>query len=75
MDRCYLHQPRKLERQSQQVQLMAKIYSKATYVLVWFRETADNSNTALERIHIAAENESLDSLNDTTIQQAILALL
>jgi hypothetical protein len=64
-----------LKEQSQQVQLMAKIYSKATCVLVWLGETADNSDTALERIRIAAENGSLDSLNDKTIQQAILALL
>jgi hypothetical protein len=64
-----------LKEQSQQVQLMAKIYSKAARILVWLGETADNSNTALERIRIAAENESLDSLNDTTIQQSILALL
>jgi Heterokaryon incompatibility protein (HET) len=64
-----------LKEQSQQVQLMAKIYSKATRVLVWLGETADNSDTALERIRIAAENGSPDSLNDKTIQQAILALL
>jgi len=54
---------------------MAKIYSKATRVLVWLGETADNSDIALKRIHIAAENESPDSLNDKIIQQAILALL
>jgi hypothetical protein len=64
-----------LKEQGQQVQLMAKIYSKATRVLVWLGETADNSDIALERIRIAAENESLYSLNDETIQQAILALL
>jgi hypothetical protein len=64
-----------LEEKSQQVQLMAKIYSKASHVLVWLGETADNSDKALERIRIAAENESPDSLNDKTIQQAILALL
>ena len=64
-----------LKEQSQQVQLMAKIYSKATRVLVWLGETADNSDTALERMRIAAENESPDSLNDKTIRQAILALL
>ncbi|KAF8847357.1 HET-domain-containing protein, partial [Acephala macrosclerotiorum] len=64
-----------LKEQGQQVQLMAKIYSKATRVLVWLGEMVDNSDTALERIRIAAENESPDSLNDKTIQQAILALL
>jgi hypothetical protein len=64
-----------LKEQSQQVQLMAKIYSKATRVLVWLGEAADNSDTALEKICIAAENESPDSLKDKTIQNAILALL
>jgi hypothetical protein len=64
-----------LKEQGQQVQLMAKIYSKATRVLVWLGETADNSDIALKRIHIAAENESPDSLSDKIIQQAILALL
>ena len=64
-----------LEEQGKQVQLMAKIYSKATRVLVWLGETADNSDIALERIRFAAENESSDSLNDKTIQQAILAIL
>jgi hypothetical protein len=64
-----------LEEKGQQVQLMAKIYSKAARVLVWLGETEDNSDIALERIRIAAENESPDSLNDKTIQQAILALL
>jgi hypothetical protein len=64
-----------LEERGQQVQLMAKIYSKATRVLVWLGETADNSDTALETIRIAAENESPESLNDNTIKQAILALL
>ena len=34
---------------------MAKIYSKVARVLVWLGETADNSDTALERIRIAAE--------------------
>jgi hypothetical protein len=64
-----------VEEKGQQVQLMAKIYSKAARVLVWLGETEDNSDIALERIRIAAENESPDSLNDKTIQQAILALL
>ena len=64
-----------LEEQGQQVQLMAKIYSKATRVLVWLGETADNSDTALEKIHFAAENDSLDSLINKPIRKAILALL
>ncbi|OCL03806.1 HET-domain-containing protein, partial [Glonium stellatum] len=64
-----------LKEQGHQVQLMAEIYSKAIRVLVWLGETADNSDTAMERIRIAAENESTDSLNNKIIQQAIFALL
>lgn len=65
------------EEQGQQVQRMAKIYSKAARVLVWLGETtrAPDSDTALETIRIAAEDESTNSLNDKVIQQAILALL
>ena len=63
-----------LEEKSNQVQLMAKIYSKATRVLVWLGETADDSDGALEGIRDIAAKESMNSL-DKTIQQAILALL
>jgi hypothetical protein len=64
------------EERAQQVQLMAKIYSRATRVLVWLGETAANSDEALlDIVHIGAEYDSLDSLNDRKIQQAILALL
>jgi hypothetical protein len=69
------------EEQGQQVQRMAKIYSKAARVLVWLGETArdsdtaPSSNTALETIRIASEDETTNSLNDKAIQQAILALL
>ena len=54
---------------------MAKIYSKAARVLVWLGETAGDSDTALEGIRIAAENESTSSLDGKTIKQAIFALL
>jgi hypothetical protein len=64
-----------LEEQGYQVQLMAKIYSKASRVLVWLGETADNSDIALEGIRIAAESESANSLNDKNTQQAIFELL
>jgi Heterokaryon incompatibility protein (HET) len=58
-----------------QVQLMAKIYSEANRVIVWLGEMADNSNDALEGIRVAAQQESTNSLNDKTLQRAILALL
>lgn len=63
------------KEQSQQVQLMAKIYSQATHVLIWLGETSSDSNIALESIGIAAENESMNYLNNEAIQQAVLALL
>ena len=63
-----------LEEKGNQVQLMAKIYSKAARVLVWLGETADDSDGALEGIRDTAAKESMNSL-DKTIQQAILALL
>ena len=64
-----------LKEQSHQVQIMAKIYSKAARVLVWLGETANNSEIALERLRIAGENGFPDTFNDKTIWQAMLALL
>jgi hypothetical protein len=63
------------EEKGYQVELMAKIYSKASCVLVWLGQTADDSDIALEGIRVAAEKVSTDSLRNETIQQAILALL
>jgi hypothetical protein len=54
---------------------MAKIYRKAARILVWLGETADNSDVALESIRVAAEIESLDSMNEATIEQTALPLL
>ncbi|KAF2188764.1 HET-domain-containing protein [Zopfia rhizophila CBS 207.26] len=64
-----------LQERSRQVQLVAKIYSKANRVIVWLGETADNSDRALEEIRIAADEEYTNSSNSETIQQAIFALL
>jgi hypothetical protein len=63
------------KERGQQVQRMAKIYSKAARVLVWLGETAPNSDIALEAIRIAAEDKKIDSLTNEEIQQAVLALL
>lgn len=52
---------------------MTKIYSKAARVFVWLGETARDSDTAMERICIAVEDESANSLNDKAIQQAIFS--
>jgi hypothetical protein len=65
-----------------QVQLMAKIYSKASRVIAWLGETADDSDRALEAIRVAAEKQSVSASSNETnqtiqqaSQQAILALL
>ncbi|KAH6975183.1 heterokaryon incompatibility protein-domain-containing protein [Ilyonectria sp. MPI-CAGE-AT-0026] len=57
-----------------QVESMAKIYAKASRVLVWLGETADNSNQALEAIRVAAEKQYKNSVLYPTNQQANLAL-
>jgi len=43
---------------------MAKIYSQANRVIIWLREAVDNSNQVLEDIHIAAEGEFMNLLNN-----------
>ncbi|RYO81134.1 hypothetical protein DL766_001643 [Monosporascus sp. MC13-8B] len=45
-----------------QVQSMAKIYAKASRVIVWLGETAADSDQALEEIRIAAVEQSTKSL-------------
>lgn len=59
----------------QQVQSMAKIYAKASRVVIWLGDAADNSDQALEAIRAAAEEQRLDQPIDETNQQAILNLL
>jgi hypothetical protein len=54
---------------------MGEIYSKASSVIVWLGETADNSDQALEEICAAAAHEFPKSLNNDINKQAILALL
>lgn len=62
------------EEKVQQIQLMAKIYSQASRVLVWLGEAADNSDQALKEIS-AAGRKAIHSLNNETIQLAVLTLL
>ncbi|KAK7224257.1 hypothetical protein V2G26_012260 [Clonostachys chloroleuca] len=50
---------------------MAKIYARASCVIVWLGGVADRSNEALEAIRAAAEGQSVKSATD----QAILTLL
>ena len=61
------------EEQGQQVQLMAKIYSKAHRVIVWLGEAADDSDEALRAICAATTKQSMNSSNEG-IQHAILVL-
>ncbi|KAF5696935.1 het [Fusarium mundagurra] len=56
-----------------QVQSMAKIYAKASRVIVWLGEAAASSDQALEEIRIVAVKNP--AINETNHQQAILALL
>jgi Heterokaryon incompatibility protein (HET) len=65
-----LHDSRK--ERGRQVQIMVKTYSKAHCVIVWLRETTDNSDRALEEIRVA---EFMNSSDNKKTQQAILAPL
>jgi len=58
-----------------QVESMAKIYAKASRVIVWLGEATGNSDQALEVIRAAAEEQTMDPLTDETSKQAILTLL
>ena len=70
-----------LEERKQQVQVMAKIYSKAHRVIVWLgEETGDTEEArdtegALENIRLAAIEESTDNSKKEMNQRAILNLL
>ncbi|RKK26885.1 hypothetical protein BFJ67_g16416 [Fusarium oxysporum f. sp. cepae] len=59
------------KEKGQQVQSMAKIYAKASCVLVWLGGATPDSGQALEEIRIAAEQRTKRSINET----AILGLL
>jgi hypothetical protein len=63
-----------LEERKQQVQLMAKIYSKAHRVIVWLGREAVNAEGVLEDIRLAANEESTEHSKDMN-QPAILKLL
>ncbi|XTI87104.1 hypothetical protein V2W45_1239938 [Cenococcum geophilum] len=52
---------------------MAKIYSKASHIIVWLRERADNSDIALKVIRVVGK--PINTLNKEMTQQAILQLL
>lgn len=62
------------DEKGQQVQSMAKIYAKASRVIVWLGEAADNSDEALEAIRRVAEEQHTNSAMYKTNQEAVLAL-
>jgi hypothetical protein len=64
-----------LEERKQQVQLMAKIYSKAHCVIVWLGKGAVDTKGALENIRLAANEELTERSKKEMNQQAILTLL
>jgi hypothetical protein len=63
------------EEQGQQVQLMAKIYSKAHRVIVWLGEEAVDTKGALSDIRLAADGESAKRSKKEINRQAIFKLL
>ncbi|KPA35268.1 het-protein, partial [Fusarium langsethiae] len=56
-----------LKEKGQQVQSMAKIYSKASRVIVWLGGVTPDSGQALEEIRIAAEQSTKPSINESAI--------
>ncbi|KAK0713737.1 heterokaryon incompatibility protein-domain-containing protein, partial [Lasiosphaeria miniovina] len=74
VDAICINQDDKAEK-GRQVQLMAKIYSKASRVIVWLGEKADGSDQALEDIRAAAVKEPANSPADKTNRNNILTLL
>ena len=47
--------------------LVAKIYNQASRVVVWLRQTADDSDLAFREICVAAGKKSANSLNSEKI--------
>ncbi|KAK3343623.1 heterokaryon incompatibility protein-domain-containing protein, partial [Lasiosphaeria hispida] len=74
VDAICINQSDNVEK-GQQVQLMAKIYSKASRVIVWLGEAADGSDQALEAIRAAADEQPANFPVDKTNWGAILTLL
>jgi hypothetical protein len=60
------------QEKEHQIQLMAKIYGQASRVIVWLGEAADDSDQA---VRVAGGKKPTNSLNNKTIQHAVLALL
>ncbi|KLU88857.1 hypothetical protein, variant [Magnaporthiopsis poae ATCC 64411] len=63
-----------IDEKNQQVQSMAKIYAKASRVIVWLGDAADNGDQALEAIRKAAQEEHTGSAIYESNHQTTLAL-
>jgi hypothetical protein len=63
------------EEKGQQIRLMAEIYSKASRVIIWLGEAEKDSDLALEKIHLAADDPSANFLDNELSKQAIRTLL
>ena len=74
VDAICIDQSNKEERK-QQVQLMAKIYSNAHRVIVWFGEQTVEIQGALEVMQLAANEELTERSKKEIKQQAMLNLL
>ena len=66
VDAVCVNQTNSQERK-EQVQLMAKIYSKAYSVIVWLGEKAEDTDGALKYICLAANGKSTEHLKKKTI--------
>jgi hypothetical protein len=59
------------KEKGQQVQSMAKIYAKASRVIVWLGGATPDSGQALEEIRIAAEQRTKRSINESAILELL----
>ncbi|KAL6875837.1 HET domain-containing protein [Trichoderma longibrachiatum] len=64
-----------VDERGEQIQHMAEIYSKASRVILWLGEAADESDQALKRIRMAADEDQQESLATKEDRQAILAIV
>lgn len=62
------------DEKGQQVRSMANIYARASRVIVWLGEAADNSHRALEVILEIAGGQSTDTASDESNEQVLTLL-
>ena len=64
-----------LKERGSQIKYMAKIYAKASQVVVWLGEEADDSTIAFQHISLAADSTAPGLAGAEVNRQAVLALL